>query len=221
MMKLIGVGDNVVDFYKDREEIFPGGNALNVAVFSKKNRIEKSSYLGILGNDVAGDLVLNSLKAEGIDVSRIRKAYGPTWESVVTLNEEGDRVFIGSNKGGVQSLFTLNFTDEDLNYIASHSLMHTSVYSRIEKDLPVLSERVPISFDFSSRRDEEYLQTVCPYIQYAFFSGSELSKSECIDFMQHVFDLGTPFVGMTRGGEGAWSWRFIYCDVFNSIPPIW
>lgn len=202
-MKLIGVGDNVVDFYKDREEIFPGGNALNVAVFSKRNGVERSSYMGILGDDGAGDLVLNSLKAEGIEVSRIRKAYGPTWESVVTLNEEGDRVFIGSNKGGVQSLFTLNFTEEDLNYIASHNLMHTSVYSRIEKDLPVLSERVPISFDFSSRRDEEYLQTVCPYIQYAFFSGSDLSKSECIDFMQHVSDLGTPFVGMTRGGDGA------------------
>lgn len=202
-MKLIGVGDNVVDFYKDRGEIFPGGNALNVAVFSKKNGAERSSYMGIIGDDEAGDLVLNSLKSESIDVSRIRRAYGPNWESVVTLNEEGDRVFVGSNKGGVQSHFKLNFTEEDLNYIASHDLMHTSVYSRMEKELPELAERVPISFDFSSRRDEEYIQAVCPYLQYAFFSGSDLSKSECIEFMHHVSELGTPFVGMTRGGEGA------------------
>jgi fructoselysine 6-kinase len=203
MMKLIGVGDNVVDFYKDRGEIFPGGNALNVAVFSKRNGVERSSYMGIIGDDEAGDLVLNSLEAENIDISRIRRAYGPNWESVVTLNEEGDRVFVGSNKGGVQSQFKLNFTEEDLLFIATHDLMHTSVYSRIEKELPVLSERVPISFDFSSRRDEEYIRTVCPYLQYAFFSGSDLSKSECIDFMHYIGNLGTPFVGMTRGGDGA------------------
>jgi fructoselysine 6-kinase len=203
MMKLIGVGDNVVDFYQDRGEIYPGGNALNVAVFSKRNGVKKSSYMGIIGDDEAGNHVLKSLEAENIDISRIRKAYGPNWESVVTLNEEGDRVFVGSNKGGVQSLVKLNFTEDDMNYIGSHDLMHTSVYSRIEQELPVLAERVPISFDFSSRRDEEYLQTICPFIQYGFFSGSDLSKSQCIDLMHHVSDLGTEFVGITRGSEGA------------------
>src|SRR5437016_1231504 len=107
-MKIIGVGDNVVDYYKDRGEIYPGGNALNVAVLAKRNGAEKGSYIGILGDDTAGDHVLKSLEAEKIDVSRIRRAYGPNWESVVTLNEDGDRVFVGSNKGGVQSLMKLN-----------------------------------------------------------------------------------------------------------------
>lgn len=202
-MKLIGVGDNVVDFYKDRGEIYPGGNALNVAVLAKRNGVTKSSYIGILGDDTAGDHVLKSLVSENIDVSRIRKAYGPNWESVVALNDDGDRVFVSSNKGGVQSLVKLNFTEADLDFISSHDLMHTSVYSRIETDLPILAEMVPISFDFSSRREDEYIQTICPHIQYAFFSGSDLTKSECITFMHHVNELGTPFVGITRGAEGS------------------
>lgn len=44
-MKLVGVDDNVIDFYKDPEGIFPGGNALNVAVFSKRNGVERSSCM--------------------------------------------------------------------------------------------------------------------------------------------------------------------------------
>lgn len=33
-MKLIAVGDNVVDYYQDQETFYPGGNALNVAVLA-------------------------------------------------------------------------------------------------------------------------------------------------------------------------------------------
>lgn len=202
-MRLIGVGDNVVDYYKDRGEIYPGGNALNVAVLAKRYGVEKSSYLGILGDDAAGDLVLSSLQAENIDSSRVRRVCGPNWESIVSLNEDGDRVFVGSNKGGVQSLVKLNFTEADSSYIGSHDLLHTSVYSWIEKELPELHKILPISFDFSARREEEYLKSVCPYLQYAFFSGSDLSRSQCEDLMRFVSDLGPKVVGVTRGSEGA------------------
>lgn len=49
-MKLIAVGDNVVDYYQDQETFYPGGNALNVAVLAKRLGHE-SSYIGIVGND--------------------------------------------------------------------------------------------------------------------------------------------------------------------------
>ena len=35
-MKVIGLGDNVVDKYEHLRLMFPGGNALNFAVFAKK-----------------------------------------------------------------------------------------------------------------------------------------------------------------------------------------
>lgn len=35
-MKLLGLGDNVMDAYLFRGELYPGGNAANVAVLAKR-----------------------------------------------------------------------------------------------------------------------------------------------------------------------------------------
>ncbi|UUZ82028.1 hypothetical protein LJK88_47265 [Paenibacillus sp. P26] len=53
-MKLIGIGDAVVDYYKDQGMIYPGGSVVNVAVAARRNGAEQSAYLGILGTDLAG-----------------------------------------------------------------------------------------------------------------------------------------------------------------------
>lgn len=202
-MKLIAIGDNVVDYYKDRGEIFPGGNALNVAVMGKRYHAASSSYIGILGSDRAAEHVKQTLLRENIDISRIRQAVGPNGEAVVSLNPEGDRVFVGSNAGGVQAFMGLRLNQEDLDYIGSHDLLHTSIYSNLEQYLPTLQGRIPISFDFSTRWTEAYLQRVCPYIDYGFFSGSDLSEDECHQLISRAHHLGTKVVGITRGALGA------------------
>ncbi|MGZ4160944.1 MAG: PfkB family carbohydrate kinase, partial [Neobacillus sp.] len=156
-MRLIAVGDNVVDYYDDRGEMFPGGNAVNVAVFWKRYNVDEVSYIGIVGNDEEGDHIVNSLKQENIDVSRVRKVIGPSGEAVVALDEHGDRKFVGSNKGGVQKELKLNFTETELEYIHTFSLLHTSVYSHLETELPLLQNYIDISFDFSTKYDDAYL----------------------------------------------------------------
>lgn len=40
-MKLLGLGDNVMDAYLFRGELYPGGNAANVAVLAKRAGAEK------------------------------------------------------------------------------------------------------------------------------------------------------------------------------------
>ena len=60
-----------------------------------------------------------------------------------------------------------------------------------------------VSFDFSEKRDEEYLERTCPYLTFAFFSGSDMSEEECERFAKHVHELGTRIVGITRGSKGA------------------
>lgn len=202
-MKLLAIGDNVVDYYKDQGKIYPGGNALNVAVLCNRLNHEQSSYMGIVGNDEAAVHVLDSLRQEKVDISRIRQAIGENGMAVVTLDEEGDRIFVGSNKGGVQSRMGIVLDEQDFNYIRQHDLLHTSVYSRLEQHLPKLSQMVDIAFDFSTNQEEAYLQQVCPYITYAFFSGSSLTEIECIELIQRVHLLGTKVVCITRGGEGA------------------
>jgi len=55
-LKVIGVGDNVVDNYVNERIMFPGGNALNFSVFSAMLGCD-SAYLGIFGTDVAASHV--------------------------------------------------------------------------------------------------------------------------------------------------------------------
>lgn len=202
-MRLIAIGDNVVDYYKDRGEIFPGGNALNVAVLGKRYQAAVSSYIGIIGNDQAAEHVKQTLLLENIDISRLRQAFGPNGEAIVSLNTDGDRVFVGSNAGGVQAYMGLRLNQQDKEYIASHDLLHTSVYSNLEHELPELHQKIAISFDFSNRWTDSYLQRVCPYIDYAFFSGSDLTDDECLQLIQQVHQLGTKVIGVTRGALGA------------------
>ncbi|WP_209123621.1 PfkB family carbohydrate kinase [Alkalihalobacillus sp. BA299] len=202
-MKLLAIGDNVVDYYKDKEMIYPGGNALNVAVLSKRYGTEKSSYMGIIGNDLPAKHVLETLKKEDIDVTKIRQAFGENGMAVVTLNEEGDRIFLKGNKGGIQKYISLRLTEEDYEYVKAHDQVHSSVYSYFEHNLPELSKVIDISFDFSTRRDQEYLDLVCPYIKQAYFSGNDLERQECEKLIEVVHSYGVEIVGVTRGSEGA------------------
>ena len=54
-MKLLGLGDNVMDAYLFRGELYPGGNAANVAVLAKRAGAEKSGYIGGLATDAADE----------------------------------------------------------------------------------------------------------------------------------------------------------------------
>jgi fructoselysine 6-kinase len=204
-MKLIGIGDNVVDYYQDQGLMYPGGNALNVAVASKRNGASACAYLGIVGDDAAAEHVVKCMGEEGIDISRIRRAYGPNGQAIVALNEEGDRIFVGTNRGiRVQSLLTLQLTQDDLDYINEYDVVHTSVNSDIEHELYRLAHK-PLSFDFSTtkRWDKAYLQRICPYLTYVFFSGSDMSHSEISSLFEEVHQLGVKVVGVTRGAEPA------------------
>jgi len=206
-MKLLGIGDSVVDYYKDQGKIYPGGSALNVAVIAKRSGAEQSSYMGILGTDESGNHVMNCMREEGIDYSRIRRVEGPTGEAVVTLNEAGDRIFVGTNKDvRVTSMVALHFNQDDLNYIYYHDLVHTcvSINRGLELELPKIADHT-ISFDFSSPEywTKEYLQLVCPYLSYAFFSGSNLSPAYIQELIEYVHTLGVSVVGVTRGEHPA------------------
>ncbi|MGF7029631.1 fructoselysine 6-kinase [Paenibacillus mucilaginosus] len=204
-MKLIGIGDNVVDYYQDQGLMYPGGNALNVAVASRRSGALAAAYLGIVGSDAASDHILACLQRERIGTERIRRVCGPSGEARVSLNEDGDRVFLGTNREvRVQSLLALRLTPQDLGYIDGFDVVHASVNSEIEHELPRLAGRV-ISYDFSTpvKYTQEDLERICPYLTYAFFSGSGLSGEETDRLIDKVHRLGTAVVGVTRGGEPA------------------
>lgn len=201
MATIIGVGDNVVDKYKNLRLMFPGGNALNVAVMAHRYGL-KTAYLGWLGNDRAGRHIYNTLKKENIDISRVRIIEGMNAYDEVIL-EDGERKFVGSAKGIAEG-FCLS--EDDFSFISNFNLIHTSVYSLTEKYLPHLKKTGGwLSFDYSdiSKLASSYLDDTLPYVDLAFFSAGNETEKSIKDFQVSVSEKGPGLTVVTRGSQGA------------------
>lgn len=196
-MRLVGVGDNVVDRYRDLGTMFPGGQALNVAVFAQRFGLS-AAYLGVLGDDVAGRHVLGAMRAEGIETSRVRVVHGPNATADVALID-GNREFLGSDPG--VSKFRL--TPEDLAYLSTFDLIHSSESSYLEDQLDRLAGAAQLSFDFSVRREESYLAPILPHVAIAEFSLSDLDDADTRDWLEAIHARGPRIVLATRGSGDA------------------
>jgi fructoselysine 6-kinase len=202
-MKLIGIGDNVVDCYVDQGKYYPGGNSVNVAVNCKRSGAEEVSYIGIFATDDKAAHLKHVLELEGISYQRSRVVQGISGQPSVNLTDDGDRVFIGGPKDTVQHIVKLKLVQDDYDYIKGFDLCHTSCYSSMEEELPGLSEHIKISFDFSDKYDAEYLEKVCPHISLGFFSGAHLSDEEIESLVAGLEKYDLEIVGITRGAKPA------------------
>lgn len=201
---LLGIGDNVVDLYEDRGTFFPGGNALNVAVLARRFGLAETGYIGLIGDDREGAHVRASLRAEGLSDARLRQASGPNGKAVVRHDAAGDRIFVGSNKGGIRRLLTLRMDEEDMAWIDRYGHVHTSCFSYIECELPRIHARARgVSFDFSIWREPDYVARIARHVTTAFFSGSGLDAAEIPGLIASVHTLGVATVGVTLGEKGA------------------
>jgi fructoselysine 6-kinase len=198
MVRVLGIGDNTVDIYVDQGVQFPGGNAVNVAVLMKRLGAE-AAYLGCVGTDFLGGLIRDALMEEGVDLSKLRIVEGPnSWSRIRHIGN--DRFFDGS-RPSLRDDYRLGQADFD--YIASFDLAHSSIYSRLEDDLPRIGAAAPIlSFDYSSGPDAAYIKRTAPAIDIAFFSAPQRSSADCLELAREVASHGPSLVVVTRGANG-------------------
>lgn len=211
MVRVLSIGDNTIDLYVDQGIQFPGGNAVNVAVLTHRLGAD-SAYLGCFGSDTGGDLLRASLTAEGIDIGRCRSYQGNnSWSRVRHFGN--DRVFDGSNPGA-RSQYRL--AADDFTYIAAHDLVHSSVFSSLEEELPRIKRAAPIlSFDYSDRADDPYFHATAPHVDVAFISSAQASDASCRELAQRLASHGPRIVVVTRGSQGALA---LYCGQFSAQP---
>ncbi len=206
MVKVLGLGDNVCDIYLNQGMMYPGGQALNVAVYAKQLGVQ-SDFLGVNGTDEVAEHVLRTLDELGVGHSRCRRTRGENGFACVTLID-GDRVFLGSNKGGVLQKTPIKLGQDDLTHIDCFDVVHTTNNGFIDEQLPLLAPLSPlISYDFSYRwNEQDRLERVCSYIDFSFLSCSELSEDETFELCEHVYKKGCGVVVATRGSKGAFVW---------------
>ncbi|MBC8588236.1 fructoselysine 6-kinase [Paratissierella segnis] len=203
MISVIGIGDNVCDKYIHLNKMYPGGQALNFAVFSKMLGIN-SAYMGVFGNDKVGEHIITTLDKIGVDISHCRHFEGENGYAVVDL-VQGERVFVKSNKGGVLRLNPLEFSTEDLEYLKNFQVIHTSNNSYIDSQLETLASLgSTLSYDFStSWRDDQRTKDICKHVNFAFMSCPNLNEEEIKNQLFIAHNFGTEIVVATRGNEGA------------------
>jgi fructoselysine 6-kinase len=198
MLRIVGVGDNTIDMYKNLRMMFPGGNALNVSVFAHRYG-HSSSYIGRVGNDERGAMILDALRAEGVDISHIQVKTGPTAFAEVT-HTNGERIF-GTCLSGVSAEIQLD--EEDFDFIKKHDVVHTSVYSHIEKHLRQLRASAKhLSIDLSENLDKKHMQTYLPFVDMVFVSATSLSSREIAKLIRWITAQGPQIVVATRGRHG-------------------
>ena len=204
-ISVLGFGDNVVDKYEHIKTMYPGGNAVNFAVFAKQLGAQRSAYMGIFGSDQEAEHVISSLTEEGIELIECRQVIGENGAAGVTVEAgTGDRIFLGSNEGGIRGdmLFALDrFTME---YVRGFDLVHSGNYCFTERELPkIKAAGVPISFDFSDDSTDEYYERIAPLVDFAFMSCGDMTLEETKAKLQKVSQLGPRFVCASRGSEGS------------------
>ncbi|MFI9589111.1 PfkB family carbohydrate kinase [Nonomuraea sp. NPDC052265] len=204
-MRVLGFGDNIVDRFVDRGIDYPGGNSVNVAVYAGRLGVE-AAYLGVFGDDDLGGFLREAVAAQGVAVDRCVVRPGESGVSRLRV-DDGDRVFLGWNGGGVTVREPLALAGDLLTYAGSFDLVHSSVYSGSEDELAGLAGLRPlVSFDLSSEDDYRapaYLDRVCPHADLVLLSCSHLDEAGTRDLLALAVAGGARLALGTRGVDGA------------------
>ena len=203
-MKLLGLGDNVVDCYLNTGECFPGGNAVNVAAHASLLGIQ-GCYLGNLGGDEMGGVLMEAMTRAGVDYSRCRRIPGTTTKRCNYIVTDGERNFQGIDLGTRWS-GPLVLGEEELQYIREFDGVHCCCNAKMEDEMIKLKD-IPgvLTYDFGEKekyRNETYMKKVCGYLDMALFSCPPMNEEECRSFCEPYHQLGTRNVMITMGHAG-------------------
>ncbi|MDD3174621.1 MAG: PfkB family carbohydrate kinase [Herbinix sp.] len=222
-MKILGIGDNVIDYYTNMGVMYPGGNALNVAVHSSILGAE-AAYMGNLGEDAMAQVIKNALSQFHVDSKACITIKGSTTKRCNYKVIDGERIFLGVELGKQWS-GPMVLNELELEYIGKFDVLHSSCNAKMEDEIDKL-EYLPkiLSYDFGEKekyRVPEYYNKVCRNLDLALFSCNKLTESEAKDFCRQLHQIGVKHILITMGGDGQYvsnGVSIVYGEAHNIIP---
>ncbi|MHA2252818.1 MAG: PfkB family carbohydrate kinase [Candidatus Kariarchaeaceae archaeon] len=193
------VGHNTVDKYVNFGMMYPGGNEVNVAVQTSRHGLS-SSYLGWVGNDVYGNILLGALESEGVDITHCFVKDDVTTFTEI-YHEDGERRF-GNVRRGASTRSILS--EYDLEFILNHNVLHTSYYSRMEQFISDHAQDMMISFDFTELADEKYLTDNLPFVDIAILPQEDNNDIKSV--MKRYHKMGAKIILFTMGSKGSYAY---------------
>jgi fructoselysine 6-kinase len=213
-MKAAMIGDNCIDLYERLGRKYPTGNVVDTGVNLRKLGAEVS-IISITGDDENGQWMIETLRHEGLDISRLKVGKGPT--AITRMDMDGlDRVH-GEYSEGV--LADIVFDDDDVSFAAAHDIVHTALWGKAEGVLPRLKRAgVPVSFDYADRLDHPLVASTLPYVDYGFYSYHGGRDPFIEDFLKDKVGKGMKIAVATFGEKGSLAWDGAVFSQFGVFP---
>ena len=203
-MKVAAIGDNCIDYYRNIDRKYPTGNVVDTGVNLQKLGVP-TSIISTTGSDDVGRWMIDSLKAEGLDISHLKVGDGPT--AITYMDLDGlDRVHGEYIEGVLENIV---FDDEDVRFACEHDLVHSALWGKAEGVLSRIHDSgTLVSFDFADRLDHPLVESTLGNVDYGFFSyHGEHGRDALIEaFLRDKVARGMRVATATFGELGSLSW---------------
>ncbi len=169
MKRAVTVGDTCIDYYEGMDRWYPTGNCVDFAV-NLADLGGEVSIVSRVGKDRYGESVRKLLRRHGVFSRYVSEQEGRTPMTRMTLGGPSgkDRIH-GSFDEGVMKDFCLQ--EEELAFILTHQFVHTHLYGRADRYLPVFKENgQTVIYDFSTSWDPVQHREAEKYVDYGIYS---------------------------------------------------
>ncbi len=188
----------------------PGGSAANTIVALARLGV-KTGFLGVIGNDETGELLLNALKNEKVDVQGIDRLKGNTGSALAFVDASGERTIyvLPSVNDGYSTANCGYVRQAEMLHISS--FMHTpQLHLQVKCADRANAQGMKLSFSPGNAYAVLGLEGLSPLIRRASFvflnheEAQALTGSSYTDGVESLLRLGARTVAVTLGTEGCY-----------------
>lgn len=203
-------GKDEEGFVKDLQ-LYPGGSAANTIVGLARLGI-KTAYIGKVGDDLEGKILLEDLKKEGIETKAVIKANGRSGTAMIFVDEEGNRAILVDP--GVND--TIRFEEIDLELVKKFELLHLTSFickngfDSLNSQKKLVNEFEVVSFDPGMPYAERGVKEMLPILKRTTIflpNRAEIEKLFGMDYKssaEECLKLGVQVVAVKLGSQGCW-----------------
>jgi ribokinase len=188
----------------------PGGSAANTVVGLARLGV-RAGFVGTIGSDREGSLLLDDFKREGVDLHGITKAKGNTGTALIFIDSHGERA--------IYVLPSVNdtFVTANFDYAKQAKIVHLSSFMGIDQLRMQISfvqqlrgSRVKISFSPGNIYAKLGLNELKPLIERSLVlflnkeEASALTGSSDVEEVASILDEGAHIVAVTLGDKGSY-----------------
>jgi ribokinase len=185
-----------------------GGSAANTIVGLARLGV-KTGFIGVVGEDSEGELLLKELRREGVDTEGITRRKGRTGEIIGLVDNKGERILYAYP--GVND--SLEIDASKLEYAKKARFLHLSSFVgepsyRAQKNILKLKNKISFSPGMLyAKKGIAELRAVVERSEVVFMNREELrllTGEEPVQGAERLLEAGAKVVVVTLGGKGCY-----------------